>query len=236
MALVDVKSVGKMMLDAATDQGCTDPAACRQQALKWTWDAAAEKLVAAVEKRVSPVRVTTPTYRGIRKDFGSMKLIGLAQTGPEGDMGHLDAKLRSRGAPCYILSSSRVVFPEIYEDRPGMIAWSARDESGAWTEPLAGLGMDGLSIGAVSLKAPLVGLDVPHGYYPSGLGLTDFVLWAKANGIGVHHRQCEVTGLPPWWDGASGQAEAEERLASHIAQLDFWWADLLHHIRKTGWW
>jgi hypothetical protein len=76
-----------------------------------------------------------------------------------------------------------------------------------------------------------------YGFSPSGLGSLDLALEAIAEGGNIGYADGIASdGLPPWWRDAASQSDAEERLQSHLDQLNFWWADLLEHIRATGWW
>jgi len=127
-----------------------------------------------------------------------------------------------------------------FSQSPGSVcAMLLGDNATDWTDPVEHLGLRGAPLAGLCCEDdPRYWLDWPGGYFPRGLGLLDMALWARSHvpDFVVADCDCKVTGLPPWWDGASGQAEAEERLASHLEQLTFWWADLLHHIRRTGWW
>lgn len=126
-------------------------------------------------------------------------------------------------APRYSIDGSLVVF-------------DATDLT--WTDPLKSLGLTGAPFEAILLPADISWLAWTGAYYPRGLGILDVVLWAKSHGIPVIRASASSTvcGPPPWWEGASGEAEAAERLAAHLDELNFWWSDLLDHIRKTGWW
>lgn len=125
---------------------------------------------------------------------------------------------------------------EAPETGEGLTVAGVRSQS--WIDPLECLHLRGAPLGAVRFDGDTSWFAWTVGYYPRGLGLLDVVMWAKANGVPVRRlpEPLEVRGNPPWWDGASGRAEAEERLNAHLAEFDFWWADLLRHIHKTGWW
>jgi glycosyltransferase involved in cell wall biosynthesis len=76
-----------------------------------------------------------------------------------------------------------------------------------------------------------------YGFSPTGLGSLDLALETISHGGCLRDvGEKGLSSLPPWWLSATSQSDAEERLQSHLDQLDFWWADLLEHIRATGWW
>jgi len=234
MAAIHASKVGYTMIVAASNGGAVDKSALRSNALNWTWDAAAEKLVAAVERWISPPRLQWWFPRQVAREGTSYQTVKMEAKYSSGDIGAAMyvATNRLDGFMFQQADDMHVKFPMPI----GVTCYPADDAE--WTEPLANIGLSGAPFAGVHMDNATWWLDWPGGYFPRGLGLVDLVLWAKANGVAVGHGECvrSVLGDPPWWDGASGQAEAEERLASHLGQLDFWWSDLLHHIRTTGWW
>jgi hypothetical protein len=202
----------------------------RELACHRSWEASATDLVRAVEKHISPTREgqRPPVVLGETS-------AGLRASHPAGDIGEAVSRLKGK-LPLFTLRQSGIRFEREPLPDDGVTIYAA--PRGSWTEPIEQLGLDGAPFAAVHLGP---GTEWPiwnGGYYPRGLGIVDVVLWQKSHGVDVATMECEceVTGDPPWYDGASGQAEAEERLKAHLAELNFWWADLLHHIKRTGWW
>jgi len=246
MAVVDVQGVSEAMLrmggilyndfEPWRWQGYLKGNA-RRNALNWTWDAAAENLVAAVEKHICPVRVPCRKEH-VGDDRPGIVTVPLTAQCTDGDIGNIEGYINREIVLGLIYQKGIRFGAQPLEPQREVILYDVPSDATGWVEPLAHLGLEGLPIAGCSLWMDMSWFAWPGGYYPRGLGLVDVVLWAKANGVPVTRSECDcqVTGDPPWWDGASGQAEAEERLASHLGQLDFWWSDLLHHIRTTDWW
>ena len=235
MAVVDVTGVATAMRKASLGNEWRGVDRSRN----WTWDAAAEKLACAVGLHISMPRHRRIAHAKVYYD-------GCGEIGHvygDGDIGFLSAQMQECEEEVPGLNTQRGVYVENVPpisggERKQVTIYGVPVDEHGWVGPLGFLGIPGLPLAGIRLPDDLTWFSWSGGYYPRGLGLVDVVLWAKANGVPVHRGECdcEVTGDPPWWDGASGQAEAEERLASHLAQLDYWWGDLLHHIRKTGWW
>lgn len=232
----DIGPMGRM-----TKIGDTPPELVRAMTAEWSWDSAAAKLACAVGLHLSLPRRRRTAHAEVYYERTNECVLEAGALG--GDIGFLalgmqECEIEIPGMVMQYGVQLRSLPPMTSGERQQVTVYGVPPDEPSWVEPLASLGIPGFPLVGMRLPEDLTWFAWSGGYYPRGLGLIDVVLWAKANGVPVTRGECEctITGDPPWWDGASGQAEAEERLGSHLEQLDYWWADLLHHIRKTGWW
>ena len=237
-AIIDVVAVSERMTQAASDGRNRLGQGLAMQVGRWhTWQRVADDFIDVVDRNIGEQRILHRTYTAMPPEV--IERGNILSNHVMGDIGQvIGGGVWAEGVVERWWAQAELIDKTCPFDNAVTDLTLVDCDEPTWLDPLSGLGLAGAPFKAILLPNDLEWMAWVGAYYPRGLGLLDVILWAKAHGVPVKRTQIEakLEGLPPWWDGADGEASANERLGAHLSELNFWWGDLIEHIQRTGWW